>query len=108
VNKSIRIPCRTIAENAGKEGAIVVGKLIEANDKNLGYDAAKDQYVNMITAGIIDPTKVVRRALIDSTSVASLMITTECMIVDAKDKDSKEGGGGGGGMGGMGGMPPMY
>ncbi|EGR31531.1 hypothetical protein IMG5_107510 [Ichthyophthirius multifiliis] len=105
VKKSIQIPCKTIAENAGKEGAIIVGKLLEQNDEAIGYDAAKDVYCNLFDAGIIDPTKVVRRALIDATSVASLMITSECIVVeDVKDKKD----GPKMPMGGMGGMGDMY
>ena len=64
-------------ENAGGEGAVVVGKLLQGNDEEQGFDASKDQYVNMIKSGIIDPTKVVRTALVDAASVASLMTTTE-------------------------------
>ncbi len=74
-----------IAENSGKEGAIIVGKLLEQNDEEYGYDAAEDVFVNMITKGIIDPTKVVRRALVDAASVAGMMVSTECMVVDAKE-----------------------
>lgn len=104
MKKAIQIPCKAIAENAGKEGAIIVGKLLEQNDHEFGYDASKDIYTNLIDAGIIDPTKVVRRALIDSTSVASLMITSECIIVeDTKEKKNAPSG-----MGGMGGMGGMY
>lgn len=67
-------------ENAGEEGAVVVGRLLEGKDEELGYDASKNIYVNMIKSGIIDPTKVVRTALVDAASVASLMTTTEYKI----------------------------
>lgn len=77
VRKAIELPCRTIVENAGGEGAVVVGKLLEGTDEEQGFDAARDKYVNMIQSGIIDPTKVVRTALVDAASVASLMTTTE-------------------------------
>lgn len=99
-----KIPTKTICQNAGFEGSIVVDKLYEENNTNKGFDAAKGIYCDMFQTGIIDPTKVVRTALVDSSGVASLMITTEAMIVDAPktDKDSPMGG-----MGGMGGMPGM-
>ena len=100
VRKAIRIPCKTIAENAGHEGAVVVGKILELKNEEMGFNAATGEYVNMIEKGIIDPTKVVRTALLDAASVASLMTTTEAMIVEIKeDKPAK---------GGMGGMPDMY
>ena len=84
-------------------------KILEKNDESWGYDASDDTYVNMFEKGIIDPTKVVRRALIDASSVASLMVSTECMIVDApEDKAPNSTIGGLGGMGGMGGMDGMY
>jgi chaperonin GroEL len=94
VRKAIELPCRAIVENAGGEGAVVVGKLLDGKDEEYGYDAAKDQYVNMIKTGIIDPTKVVRTALVDAASVASLMTTTEydirymvrCMIVEKQEE----------------------
>jgi len=104
IRKAITIPCRTIAENAGKEGATIVNKILENTDERMGYDAYKDIYVNMIDNGIIDPTKVVRTALQDAVSVSSLMITTECMIVDAPRDEKEAPAGGAGGMGGMGGM----
>jgi chaperonin GroEL len=105
VSKALEAPLRQIVENAGVEGSIVVGKLLEKNG-NYGFDAQNEEYVDMVAAGIIDPTKVVRVALQDAASVASLLITTEAMIAE-RPKD-KSGGGGmpggmGGGMGGMGG-----
>jgi len=108
VSKALEAPLRQIVENAGVEGSIVVGKLLEKSG-NYGFDAQNEEYVDMVVAGIIDPTKVVRIALQDAASVASILITTEAMIAE-KPKD-KAGGGmpggmGGGGMGGggMGGM----
>jgi chaperonin GroEL len=107
VSKALEAPLRQIVENAGVEGSIVVGKLLEKSG-NYGFDAQNEEYVDMVAAGIIDPTKVVRVALQDAASVASILITTEAMIAE-KPKD-KSGGGmpggmGGGGMGGgMGGM----
>jgi len=107
VSKALEAPIRQIVENAGVEGSIVVGKLLEKSG-NFGFDAQNEEYCDMVAAGIIDPTKVVRVALQDAASVASILITTEAMIAE-KPKD-KSGGGmpggmGGGGMGGgMGGM----
>ncbi len=105
IRKACQFPIRQIAENAGKEGSIVVGKLIESKDINQGYDAQNDNFTDMVKAGIIDPAKVVRTALQDAASVSGLLLTTEATITDAPD-DSKSaaGGGHGGGMGGMGGM----
>jgi len=82
----------------------VIGKLLDQTNENMGYDASEDKYIDMFEKGIIDPTKVVRRALIDASSVAGLMVTTECMVVDAKEDSKPMPGGMGGGMGGMGGM----
>ncbi len=107
VSKALEAPLRQIVENAGVEGSIVVGKLLEKSG-NFGFDAQNEEYVDMVAAGIIDPTKVVRVALQDAASVASLLITTEAMIAERpKDKSGggMPGGMGGGGMGGgMGGM----
>ena len=103
VSKALEAPLRQIVENAGVEGSIVVGKLLEKTG-NYGFNAQTEEYVDMITAGIIDPTKVVRVALQDAASVASLLITTEAMIAE-KPKNSPPAMPGGGGMGGgMGGM----
>lgn len=93
----------TIAKNAGVEGAVIIEKLLTAKDPNLGYDAYNDKYVNMKQAGIIDPTKVVRTALVDAASISSLMITTEAAIVSLPEPAGPAGGMPGG-MGGMGGM----
>ncbi|MES1989678.1 MAG: chaperonin GroEL [Pseudomonadota bacterium] len=109
VRKALEAPIRQIVENAGVEGSIVVQKVLESKVANYGFDAQKEEYVDLVAAGIIDPTKVVRTALQDAASVAGLLITTEAMIADAPKKDNGGGMGGGmpGGMGGMGGMGDM-
>ena len=106
VRRALQAPIRQIAENAGVEGSIVVGKILENASATYGFNAQTEQYVDMIIAGIIDPAKVVRTALQDAASVAGLMITTEAAIVEAPKKNAGGGGGGmpGGGMGGMGDM----
>jgi chaperonin GroEL len=105
IRDAIRVPLKTIAENAGLEGAIIVEKVVEKNDPTFGYDAQNDKFVDMFKAGIIDPTKVVRTALVDSSSVASLMTTTDCIVPKLEQAQAQSPrGGGGGGMGGMGGM----
>jgi chaperonin GroEL len=105
VKRALQAPLRQVVENAGLDGAVVAGKLLEGTDTNFGFDAQKLDYVDLIKAGIIDPAKVVRSALQNAASVAGLMITTEAIITD-KPEDSKPaaGGPGGGGMGGMGDM----
>ncbi len=101
VSKALEAPLRQIVENAGVEGSIVVGKLLEKSG-NYGFDAQTEEYCDMVAAGIIDPTKVVRVALQDAASVASLLITTEAMIAEKpKDKAPMGMPPGGGGMGGM-------
>jgi chaperonin GroEL len=102
VRRALQAPIRQIAENAGVEGSIVVGKVLESKVANFGFDAQKEEYVDLIAAGIIDPAKVVRTALQDAASVAGLMITTEAAIVEAPKKNTGGAGGmpGGGGMGG--------
>jgi chaperonin GroEL len=100
VRSAIRLPAMTIASNAGKEGAVIVEKIIEKADSAFGYDAQNDTYVNMFDAGIIDPTRVVRVAITDAASVAGLMMTTEAAVVDLPKSDAS----GAGGMGEMGGM----
>ena len=105
VRRALQSPVRQIAENAGHDGAVVAGKLLEQKDTNRGFDAQKGEYVNMIKAGIIDPTKVVRTALQDASSVAGLLITTEAMVTDIPEKkDPMAGAPDMGGMGGMGGF----
>jgi chaperonin GroEL len=107
VRRALQAPIRQIAENAGVEGSIVVGKILESASATYGFNAQTEEYVDMITAGIIDPAKVVRTALQDAASVAGLMITTEAAIVEAPKKQAAGGMPGGGGMGGMGGMGDM-
>jgi len=107
VRRAITFPARQIAENAGEDGAVVVGKILEAKGANQGFDAQSGEYVDMVAKGIIDPAKVVRTALQDAASVAGLLITTEAMVAE---KPEPAGAGGApampdmGGMGGMGGM----
>ncbi|MBK9083639.1 MAG: chaperonin GroEL [Rhizobiales bacterium] len=101
VLKALEAPIRQIVENAGVEGSIVVGKITENKSATFGFNAQTEEYVDMIQAGIIDPTKVVRTALQDAASVAGLLITTEAMIGDKPKKDSAPAMPAGGGMGGM-------
>ncbi|MGE5548852.1 MAG: chaperonin GroEL, partial [Solirubrobacterales bacterium] len=104
IRRALQAPVRQIAENAGTDGAVVAGKLLESSDANFGYDAQSGEYTDMIKAGIIDPTKVVRTALQDAASVAGLLITTEAMIAEKPKKEGPAMPDMGGGMGGMGGM----
>ena len=104
VRKAIQTPARQIVDNSGGDGAVVVGKLLENDSYGYGYNAQSGEYVDLVAAGIIDPTKVVRTALQDAASVAGLLITTEATITEAPKKDAAMPMGGGGGMGGMGGM----
>ncbi len=109
IRRALQAPIRQIVENAGLDGAVVAGKLLENDDTDQGFDAQSLEYVDMIKAGIIDPTKVVRTALQDAASIAGLMITTEALVADKQDDDKNSSGGGMdmesmGGMGGMGGM----
>ncbi|XP_071721250.1 chaperonin CPN60-2, mitochondrial-like [Rutidosis leptorrhynchoides] len=108
IKNALKMPVHTIATNAGVEGSVVVGKLLEQDDTDLGYDAAKGEYVDMVKSGIIDPLKVIRTALVDAASVSSLMTTTEAIVVEQPKPASEVAGGGGmGGMGGMGGYGGM-
>ncbi|HUH48912.1 MAG TPA: chaperonin GroEL [Mycoplana sp.] len=104
VRRSLTSLVRQIAENAGHDGAVVAGKLIDGNDVTIGFNAATDTYENLVAAGVIDPTKVVRTALQNAASVAGLLITTEAIVAELPDDKSAGGGGMPGGMGGMGGM----
>lgn len=104
VRRALQAPIRQIAENAGVEGSIVVGKILENDSATFGFNAQTEQYVDLITDGVIDPAKVVRTALQDAASVAGLLITTEAAIVEAPKKNAPAGGPPGGGMGGMGDM----
>jgi len=105
IRRALQAPIRQISENAGVEGSIVVGKVLESKGANFGYDAQNDEYVDMIEKGIIDPAKVVRTALQDAASIAGLLITTEAGIAERPKKDAPAGMPGG--MGGMGGMGDM-
>jgi chaperonin GroEL len=102
VLRAIEAPIRQIAENSGVEGSIVVGKILANKSETFGFDAQTEQYVDMLSAGIVDPAKVVRVALQDAASIAGLMITTEAMVAETPKKDAPSMPGGG--MGGMGGM----
>jgi len=107
LRKALEFPLRWIATNAGAEGAIVVEKVRASKVAGYGYNAQTDTYEDLVRAGVIDPTKVVRTALQNAASIAGLLLTTECVVVE-KPEEAKgaAGGGGGGGMpgGGMGGM----
>ncbi|WP_375776950.1 chaperonin GroEL [Bradyrhizobium sp. ma5] len=103
VLKALEAPVRQISENAGVEGSIVVGKILENKSETFGFDAQTEEYVDMVDKGIIDPAKVVRTALQDASSVAGLLVTTEAMVAELP-KDAAPAMPGGGGMGGMGGM----
>ena len=104
IKKALQSPIRQITKNAGVDGSVVVGKLLEMNKPSHGYDAQTEQYVDMFKEGIIDPVKVVRTALQNAASIAGLLVTTEAMVADKPDeKDSGPGGMPAGGMGGMGG-----
>ncbi len=104
IRKALESPIRQIVRNAGGEGSIVVGKLLEQKSYNFGFNAQTDEYVDLIKSGIVDPAKVVRTALQDAASVAGLLITTEAMIAEAPKKETGHSHGPAGGMGGMGGM----
>jgi len=103
IRRAISTPLKQIAENAGFDGAVVAGKLLDQSDESLGFNASTDIYENLKAAGVIDPTKVVRTALQDAASVAGLLITTEAAIVE-RPEDKSGPAMPGGGMGGMGGM----
>jgi chaperonin GroEL len=101
VRRALEEPIRIIAQNAGAEGAIVVGKVKESKDKTFGYNAQTDKFEDLVAAGVIDPTKVTRTALQNAASIASLLLTTECVVVEKKEKEKSPPMPGGGGMGGM-------
>ena len=102
VRKALSWPARQIAINAGEDGSIIVGKILEKDQYSYGFDAQNGEYVNLVTKGIIDPTKVVRAALQNAASIAGLLITTEAMVAERPKKESGAPGMPGGGMGGMG------
>jgi len=103
IRRALQAPVRQIAYNAGTDGSIVVGKLLDQNDANFGYDSQKGEFTDLVAAGIIDPVKVVRTALQDAASIAGLLITTEAMIAEKPEKKAAPGGM----PGGMGGMDDM-
>ena len=104
VRKALSWPARQIAINAGEDGSVIVGKILEKDQYSYGFDAQNGEYVNLVAKGIIDPTKVVRAALQNAASIAGLLITTEAMVAERPKKESAAPGMPGGGMGGMGGM----
>jgi chaperonin GroEL len=104
VRKALSWPARQIAINAGEDGSVIVGKILDKDQYSYGFDAQNGEYVNLVTKGIIDPTKVVRAALQNAASIAGLLITTEAMVAERPKKESGAPGMPGGGMGGMGGM----
>jgi chaperonin GroEL len=107
IRKAIQVPLRQIAENAGEDGAVIAGKVLDKDEYAYGFDAQSGEFKDMVKAGIIDPTKVVRTALQDAASVAALIITTEAGVTERPEKKAGGGMPGGGGMGGMGGMGDM-
>jgi chaperonin GroEL len=100
-------PLRQIVANAGRQEAALVVSKVESSTGSNGYDAATDEFVDMLKAGIVDPAKVTRLALQNASSVAGLLLTTECMVTEVPEKDKAPAMSGGGGMGGMGGMDGM-
>jgi chaperonin GroEL len=107
VRRALEEPLRQIAQNAGFEGSVVINKVREGK-KGEGFNALTEEYVDMVKAGVVDPVKVTRSALENAASIASLILTTEVVITDIKEKSSAPAGGGGGMDGGMGGMGGMY
>src|SRR5260221_1380564 len=104
VKRAITEPLRQIVENAGEEGAVILGKVLEAKDSNYGFNAFSNEYEDLVKAGVLDPTKVVRTALQNAGSIASLMLTTEALVAEIPEKKEAPAGGGHGGGGGMGDM----
>ncbi|MGQ3068564.1 MAG: chaperonin GroEL [Brevundimonas sp.] len=104
IRRALQAPIRQISENAGVEGSIVVGKVLESNDASFGFNAQTEEYGDLVKMGVIDPAKVVRTALQDAASVAGILITTEAAVADAPKKSGGAAPDMGGGMGGMGGM----
>ena len=104
VRKALSWPARQIAINAGEDGSVIVGKILEKDQYSYGFDAQNNEYVNLVSKGIIDPTKVVRAALQNAASIAGLLITTEAMVAERPKKENAAPAMPGGGMGGMGGM----
>ena len=106
VRKAVQTPLRQMAENAGEDGAVIAGKILDRDEYNWGFDAQTGEFKDLVKAGIVDPTKVVRTALQDAASVAGLLVTTEAMVAEKPEKKAPAMSGGGG-MGGMGGMGDM-
>jgi chaperonin GroEL len=104
VKRALQEPMRQIVENAGEEGAVVLGKVLESKDSNYGFNALTNEYEDLVKAGVLDPTKVVRTALTNAGSIASLMLTTEALVAEIPEKKEAPMGGGGHGGGGMDGM----
>jgi chaperonin GroEL len=100
IRRALEEPLRTLANNAGVEGSVVVME-VKKTAKDSGYNVDKDEYVDMFAAGIIDPTKVTRTALQNAASIAGLLLTTECVVVERKEEKPAPAAPGGGGMGGM-------
>ncbi len=105
VRRALEEPTRQIANNAGVEGSVVVKELL-GEKGNIGYNAATGKTEDLVKAGVIDPAKVTKTALLNAASIAGLMLTTEALVAEVKEEE--KGGGGGGGMPGMGGMGGMY
>ena len=101
LSRSIEEPLRQIVENAGEEGAIVVGRIKESKEPNFGFDAQTNQFTDLVKAGVIDPTKVARTALQNAGSIASLMLTTEALVAEVPEEKKEPAMPHGGGMGGM-------
>ncbi|MEK6769879.1 MAG: chaperonin GroEL [Gemmatimonadota bacterium] len=101
IRRALEEPIRMIVENAGAEGSIVVAKVRDSKDKNYGYNAQTDEYEDLVAAGVIDPTKVTRTALQNAASIAGLLLTTECVVVEKKEESKAPSMPAGGGMGGM-------
>ncbi len=104
VKRALEEPMRQIAQNAGHEGAVVVGRIRDSKDENFGFDAETGEFTDLVKAGVIDPAKVTRLALQNAASVAGLMLTTEALVADIKEDEKKAAGAGPHGGGGMGGM----
>jgi chaperonin GroEL len=107
VRKALQAPLRQIAENAGEDGAVIAGRVLENGDYKFGFDAQRGEFKDLVAAGVIDPTKVVRTALQNAASVAGLLVTTEAMVAERPEKKPAAGGPPGGMGGGMGGMGDM-
>jgi chaperonin GroEL len=103
VRRALEEPARIIAQNAGAEGSIIVQQ-IKSLPVGQGYDARAGEYTDLVARGIVDPAKVTRSAIENAASIASLLLTTECLVADRPEKDKAPAGGGGPGMGGMGGF----